>query len=176
MTTRNLLFTAVHFLLTVALFAAGGFFIALGTMSHVRHYVMDALTSHTDMFLLAGSLIVFVAALFVYAFYHLSKGFYFHLKMESVKNAQVDPKLVAQLVQRYFISAFPETKIAVQVLIHKGERIEVVAELANPSQELLEKVEKELSDVFASVLKYHYPFILTVGSHDFGKMVPLRKT
>lgn len=160
MTTRNAIFSAIHFLLIVATLSASGFLIALGMLHHVRFALIQSLTDNPKLFLLLGAIGIGIAALFLYAFYFLSRVYYFQLRM----GVEIDPRLVTQLVQGCVKNLCPQQIIPLEVLIHSNQIIEVIAEISDPSQKFLECIEKELAQIFAKHLRYERQFILTIAS------------
>lgn len=163
MNTRNLLFSAVHFLLVVSLFAAGGFFLAIGCTPRLRVEIVTALTDNSELFLLIGAFTLCAAALLLYGFYHLNKVRFFQLKLGPVQDAAAEPELIAQLARIYFSTLFPTSTIPLEVQVHNGKKIEVIAEIPEPSEELLAKIEEELGGIFAKHLRYKKEFLLTVA-------------
>ncbi len=147
----------------VALLAVGGFCTALGCSAHLRASLIRSLSNTPDLFFFVGLITLGMGALLVYGFYQLSKGHFFQVQMGSLKDVEVDVNVIAQLAREYFAALLPDAEICLDVVLHGGRKIEVIAALPDPSEHQLKQVEKELGGIFARYLNYKDTFILTVA-------------
>ena len=106
-----------------------------------------------------------LAAILFVGLYAMNKKHYYQVDMQSHKTT-VDEDIVQMYVEKYWKEVFPDQKISAKVLLHRGQKIEIIGEFPDVAQErqneLLEKMEFDLSAIFKQNLGYGQDFKLTV--------------
>lgn len=163
MRTGNVLFSAVHFLVTVALFFLGGFLIALKWAPSVRFKLSSFFTDRPDLFIPLGAVLLVMGLTLLIGFTLMYRGSYYRLAM---RGAEVDVALLRTAMESYWKTVFPQEELTTEVFLHKDQKIELVAEIPKlPEEErlvLLANVEKEIGDLLARQLGYKREFLITV--------------
>jgi hypothetical protein len=163
MRIENLLFSAVQFFLVVVVACTGLFFIALPWAPHVRFTCAAFLMERDDFFIPLGGLLLGIALVLGIGFHFLQKKAYFQVKMGPA--VHVERALLRTLLEAYWKERYPDHKLKTDVILHKDQRIELVAELpslksAEP-EKLLADVELEIGKLMLQQLGYKQDFIFT---------------
>jgi hypothetical protein len=165
MRTGNILFSAVHFFVVLAILAIGGFFIALAKIPHVQFLISELFSENPSLFLPIGIFTMVLGGILMIGLYAMNRKRYYRVRMKFDK-ADVDEAVIHKYVEKYWQEIFPGQKFTTGVLLYPNRKIEVIAEIPDMPEEeqieLLEKVEIELGGIFARNLKYDRDFDLTV--------------
>jgi hypothetical protein len=163
MRKENLLFSAVQFFLVLALACTGLFFIALPWAPQVRFTCAAFLAQREDLFMPLGGLILGVAAILGVGFYFMQRKAYFQIRMSPA--VHVERALLKTLLEAYWKERYPEEKLKTDVVVHRDQKLELVAELphlksADP-EKLLMDVQLEVGKLMLHQLGYKRDFIFT---------------
>lgn len=163
MRKENLLFSAVQFFLVLALACTGLFFIALPWAPQVRFTCAAFLAQREDLFMPLGGLILGVAAILGVGFYFMQRKAYFQVRMSPA--IHVERALLKTLLEAYWKERYPEEKLKTDVVVHRDQKLELVAELphlksADP-EKLLMDVQLEVGKLMLHQLGYKRDFIFT---------------
>lgn len=163
MRIENLLFSAVQFFLVLVLACSGLFFIALPWAPHVRFTCATFLAERDDFFIPLGGLLLGIALILGIGFYFMQRKVYFQVRMSPA--IHVEKALLRTLLEVYWNDRYPDEKLKTDVVLHKDQRIELIAELpqmksAEP-EKLLVEVELEIGKLMLQQLGYKRDFIFT---------------
>lgn len=164
---KSNLFSAVEFLIVVVVLASGGFLMALPWAPVVRFKLAAFFAEQETFFLLLGSIVVLMGLVLLFGFYWMNRKRFFQVVMKAPeKRIEVEEELVLTSLSIYWKRLFPEEELMTDVLIHRDQKIELIAEIPKLEEEtqkvLLEKVEKEIGALLARQLGYEREFFLTV--------------
>lgn len=164
---KSSLFSAVEFLIVVVVFASGGFLITLPWTPVVRFKLAAFFAEQEGFFLLLGAVIILMGFVLLFGFYWMNRKRFFQVVMKvPEKRVEVEEELVLASLSIYWKGLFPEEELMTNVLIHRDQKIELIAEIPKLEEEaqkvLLEKVEKEVGVLLARQLGYEREFFLTV--------------
>ncbi len=163
MRIENLLFSAMQFFLVLVMACTGLFFIALPWAPHVRFTCAAFIAQRDDLFIPLGGLLLAIALILGIGFYFLQRKAYFQVRMSPA--VHVEKALLRTLLESYWKDRYPQEKLKTDVVLHKDQRIEFVAELPNlketEAQKLLSEVESEVGSLILQQLGYKRDFIFT---------------
>lgn len=163
MRKENLLFSAVQFFLVLVVGCTGLFFIALPWAPHVRFTCAAFLAERDDLFMPLGGFILGIAVILGVGFYFMQRKAYFQVRMSPA--IHVEKALLKTLLEAYWKERYPDDKLKTDVVLHRDQRIELVAELpslksAEP-EKLLADVQLEVGKLMLQQLGYKRDFIFT---------------
>ncbi|HEX2579358.1 MAG TPA: hypothetical protein VHK67_03030 [Rhabdochlamydiaceae bacterium] len=163
MRKENLLFSAVQFFLVLVLACTGLFFIALPWAPHVRFTCAAFLAQRDDLFMPLGGLILGVATILGVGFYFMQRKAYFQVRMSPA--VHVERALLKTLLAAYWKERYPEEKLKTDVVLHRDQRLEFIAELphlkfADP-EKLVSEVQLEVGKLMLHQFGYKRDFIFT---------------
>ena len=163
----HVLFSAVQLLITAVLLCVGGFFFFLPWAPHMRLQLISLFSEREDLFILIGSGFLGLGLILLIGFYFMNRHSYYQLEMKDDKHtAAVEILLLRKSVELYWKRLFPDKDLSTDVLLHHGQKIEVIVELPSMSQEeeqlLLEKAEKEIGALLTNQIGYFKEFLFTV--------------
>ncbi|MBY0528605.1 MAG: hypothetical protein K2P51_00250 [Rhabdochlamydiaceae bacterium] len=165
MRTANVLFSAVQLIFVVTLFLLGGLFLGLAHAPHFRNEIAQFFLSDTTRLMSIGYVILGVAALLFFGFYAMNRSSFFQVEMHSGR-FDVDPSVIQNYVQCYWNDIFPDYRLDTQIVIRRGKKIEILAEMPEMADEelteLLTQIENELSCLLEHSLGYRSEFLVTV--------------
>ena len=163
MRIENLLFSAVQFFLVLVVTCTGLFFIALPWAPHVRFTCAAFLAKGDGLFIPLGILLLAIALILGIGFYFIQRRAYFQVRMSPA--VHVEKALLRTLLETYWKGRYPDEKLKTDVVLHKDQRIEMIAELPNlkpaEPQQLLSEVELEIGQLMLQQLGYKRDFIFT---------------
>lgn len=113
-----------------------------------------ALMDHPALFQKAGVGLLFFGNLFLIGLYFLNRKSYLKLQGKGYR-ADIEQKIVRSLALEYFSKIFQENSHEVDVVIRKGELIEILTKLPRLQEKMLEQIESELSILLKKRLGYH---------------------
>jgi hypothetical protein len=160
---ENLFFSAVQFFLVLVVTCAGLFFIALPWAPQVRFTCAAFLAQRDDLFIPLGILLLGIALILGIGFYFIQRRAYFQVRMSPA--VHVEKALLQTLLGVYWKGRYPDEKLKTDVVLHRDQSIEMIAELPNlPSsdpEKLLTEVELEVGRLILQQLGYKRSFIFT---------------
>jgi hypothetical protein len=160
---ENLFFSAVQFFLVLVVTCTGLFFIALPWAPHVRFTCAAFLAQRDDLFIPLGILLLGIALILGIGFYFIQRRAYFQVRMSPA--VHVEKALLQTLLEAYWKGRYPDEKLKTDVILHRDQSIEMIAELPNlpPSdpEKLLTEVELEVGRLILQQLGYKRSFIFT---------------
>ncbi|MBI3211132.1 MAG: hypothetical protein HYZ47_00375 [Simkania negevensis] len=157
------LFSALHLVVVFFFLFLGIFFIALPNAYGFRFHMSDLLLKNPEVFKKIGWFIFGGGVLLFFTFYFLNRKSYLELRMGTSK-AMIEKPIVREYVGKYWQELFPGKKIPFDVRIHRKNRLEIIATFPDEEEgeELLQRVEKELSLLLKERLGYDKLFYLTL--------------
>ncbi len=147
---------ASNFLIGLA-FLCAGFFIAILAWSHtLQHITSEWITQRSGSFFLFGFICALIGiAILCYVFLS-NKRRYICIQV-GPRGILFDENIIRQYLDSYWKHSFPNQEIPYSITIKKNS-IQIVAHLPSlPLEEqknCLEKIEKDLSDLFQTTLGY----------------------
>lgn len=158
----NLLFSAVQFIFVVVVLSLGAFLIGLANAPLLRSAIATMFLEKSALFTFLGVMLLIIGLLLLLGFYSMQRGRYLSVEMKDRKT-QIEIRLVKEYVEKYWKNTFPDQDVHTEVLIYPNQKIELSLQIPNLSfeeqQAVLEKVEKELGDLFAKKLGYNREFV-----------------
>jgi len=163
MRIENLLFSAVQFFLVLVVTCTGIFFIALPWAPQVRFTCAAFIAKRDDLFMPLGGLLLGVAVILGVGFYFMQRKAYFQVRMSPA--IHVEKALLRTLLDAYWKERYPQEKLKTDVVLHRDQRIELIAELPNlksaDPEKLLADVQLEVGKLMLHQLGYKRDFIFT---------------
>jgi len=157
MRNGKLFFSAVEFLMIVALFCLGALFFGLHFLPSARFALSDWILYSSSDFLFIGGLIVGIALALTLSLWAIHRRKFVRIEMEK-HPVSLDQQLIKQTVEQFWKEAFPEEKLPSDVYVSK-QKIEVISTL--PKVEL-EEIEGRLGQLLKQQLGYGEKFYLSV--------------
>lgn len=164
---KSSLFSAVQFLIVVAVLAAGGFLMALPYAPAVKFKLASFFSERTDLFLPLGAIITFMGLILLIGFYWMNRKRYFQVSMKMpAHRIEAEEELVLKILMSYWKQMFPEEELMTDVFIHTDQKIELIAEIPKLNEanqkKALHKIEEDVGSLLAKQLGYKREFLLTV--------------
>jgi hypothetical protein len=163
MNYKNLLFSAVQFLLVLVCCCTGLFFIALPWAPHVRYKWAAFLTQRDDVFIPLGSIILGVGIILGIGFYFMQKRPYFQVRMKPP--VEVEVEVIQGLLETYWKTLFPEQSLKTEAVVLPNQKIEFIAEIPlmsdKKTKKLLQNVEQDVGRLLVRNLGYKKEFLFT---------------
>ncbi len=162
----------LHFIYSLISFLTAIFFILLGIIgilipwsSNIRQEVINLIADHSIAISLFGLSFIAIGVAVAVNILLSSKPKYYQFTVG--KNfVYIDEKIVQRYLSEYWKELFAGQEIPNRITL-KNNQIDVVADLpyVNPDQqeELLTKIQNELTDLFSDLLGYHQQFHLSVS-------------
>ena len=163
MRIENLLFSAVQFFLVLVVSCMGLFFIALPWAPKVRFTCANFIAERDDLFIPLGALLLGIGLILGIGFYFMQRKAYFQVRMSPA--IHVEKALLRTLLAAYWKDRYPDEKLKTDVILHRDQRIELIAELpslksADP-EKLLMEVQLEVGKLMLHQLGYKRNFLFT---------------
>ena len=114
----------------------------------------QALMDHPFLFQKAGVSLLFLGSLLLIGLYFLNRKSYLQLKGKGYQ-VEIEQTVVRALAFDYFHKIFQASSYEVDVVIRKGQSIEILTQLPHLQEKMLEKIEGELSVLLQKRLGYH---------------------
>lgn len=166
MKAGEIISSLVHLLILSALMAAGLGSIALFYLPGARLALADAIYYYPAIFLYLGALLIAIAITAAVGFYLIHRARYYTLKMGASKTL-IEESIIEDYVRNYWKELFPESSSRPSVRIGAKQQLEISAELPPSApvekEELLHRIENELSVLLARHLGYEEPFTLSIN-------------
>lgn len=164
---RNPLLSTVQFLMVCVVFTIGLFFTALPLAPAIRFELASFLMNRAELFLPLGLIMIAVGVMLAMGLYWLDQKSYFQVSMKGASDpVTVEKELIQSGLNSYWKGVFPEETLQTDVVIHKDNKIELIAELPPLAEELqkktLDKIEKEIGLLLERQLGYRREFLLTL--------------
>ncbi len=164
---RNHLLSAIQFLMVCAVLAVGIFFTALPLAPAIRFELASFLMNRPELFLSLGLILIAVGVALAMGLYWLDRKSYFQVSMKGASDpVTVEKELIRSGLASYWKGVFPEEALQTDVIIHRDNKLELVAEIPLLGEEgqkkVLEKMEKEIGLLLERQLGYRREFLLTV--------------
>jgi hypothetical protein len=164
MRKNSLFFSLLDLCITAGLISAGTFLIALSLVPRVEMVVSSFFSDHPELPLLFGIIMLSLGIFLFIAFYARNRGQYYTVNM-SPHEVTIDTSIIRTYAEIYWQTHFPGDKTQIEVLLHKNQKIELIAEMPNvpfESQRLfLERAERELGVILAEKFSYQRAFLVT---------------
>lgn len=162
MNARQLLASAIHFLVVIFVFSVGIFFLFLPKSHHLRDYLYQTLAVEPQRFAWVGLICLAVACMLFAALFSTHRGSYYKVKMDG-HDLSIDMHLVKQYAQKYWEKIFPGHDVSVTVsLCPKKRLLQFTAEVPADAGDKLEAIEREFGDILRQYLGYDQPFLVTL--------------
>lgn len=160
---RNVLYlqTALLFLLLLVIFF-GLFLVAIPLAPSFRDQAIAFIHSSDTFLITCGTLLIIVALLLLTAAYSTTKGVTFTVQMGEKSSYTIDEKVLNKLLKDYFKNIFNNFEVLGQF---QDNQIHVILEMPPmpfiEQKPLLERIEKDLSELFEEQFDYSAPFSLS---------------
>lgn len=167
MHARQLLASAIHFLVVVFVFGVGIFFLFLPKSLDLRLHLSRILSEEPQLFSWIGLICLALGIALFTALFATHRGSYYKVKMKQ-NELSIDLDLVRELGQNYWNELFPGRESLVKVsLCPKKDTLEFTAQIpadavGEDQSETLERIENELGERLASYLGYNRDFQVTL--------------
>lgn len=168
--SKNLLFSAVQFFLVLVLGAAGLFFIALPWAPRIRFKSASFLIENDGFFIPLGVILLVIAMALGMGFYFLQRRSYLRINMNP--SAYLEKEVLRGLLEMYWKGRFPHDTLKTDVIFHRNQQIEFVAELpsidSSMIENLFEEVEEEVGKLLMHQVGYRKEFTFTFQIRPLG--------
>lgn len=159
----NLLFSAVQFFIIVGMICWGAFFVALPFVPHVRYECARIFTDRPEIFTAIGSVVLVIGLILAIGFYFLQKKAYFQVQMSP--SVAIEKEVIQGVLTNYWKSRFPQDKLKTDVIFHRDQKVELVAELPflgeGEVSKHLSEIEEEVGRLLVQQLGYQKEFLFT---------------
>ncbi|MEI6531948.1 MAG: hypothetical protein WCN87_03920 [Chlamydiota bacterium] len=140
----------------------GIFLICIPLSPVFRNYAITFVGSSDSFLMTCGFLLFMVAVLLLIASYSTTKGVSLTLTMGEKGSYTVDERVLNKLLKEYFKSVFTRYEVTGQFYRNQiGIVLEMPAMPFIEQKPLLEKIEKDLADIFEEQFGYSAPFSLS---------------
>lgn len=149
-------------ILLLLLLLLGVFFVALPLSPSFREHAIAFIQGSNTTLTTTGILIIFVAILMLLASYSTTKGAFMRVEMGEKGSYTIDERILNKLLKEYFKALFDHFEVFGE--FHDNQiyiTLEMPAMPFIEQKPLLEKIEKELADLFEEQLNYSSPFSLS---------------
>lgn len=167
-----------HFLYSLISFIVAIFFLLLGIVGIIIPW-SSAVRAHFVQFILEDSLFIFLfglgfviigAAIAINVILNAKKKYY---EIHTGNNAAiVDESLFQDYLNTYWRQLFPKHEVPNQITLKKN-KIHVAADLPyipiSEQKALLERIEKDLNDIFSRIFGYRNEFVITISFAEAEK-------
>jgi hypothetical protein len=164
MRTGKVLASGLQLLVAIKLLILGALSIAVAVFPSLRATVTYYIGQYPNAMLLVGYFIFALGLLLFLAFYAMNRGQYYQVGFRIP--IEVDTKIIQTYTEEYWKKLFPEEDLHVEVVIHKNQTIEVIAEMPGltfeEQKKMLECTEKELGSLLARHIGYQKELLFTV--------------
>ncbi|MCP5490895.1 MAG: hypothetical protein H7A42_07275 [Chlamydiales bacterium] len=168
MRSGNILFSAVHFFVILLILSLGGLLLALPYAETFRFQLAYYIYERPDLFKLIGAITLGFAVLLFLGFYLLNKRRFITVKMGPAMT-QIDEKVVQDYVQDYWNEKQPSEEGVVDVVVQKGEILEIIVPIPKnwegEVEEHLVQLQNDLGDRLSRRLGYYKEFYLTLSDN-----------
>lgn len=158
----HFLISAAQFLFVLGLVILGGFLLFAAHSPSLQAEIAKW-TPQLLNYAGFGCLIVGIGLLF--GFYALNQGSTYQLQI-GAHVAQIEEAIIQEYVKKFWAEELPTRTISCDVVIHRDQKIEIIAEMPAMSTEqhieLSEKVEQKLAKLLKRKLGYKRDFLFTV--------------
>lgn len=153
----NLLFSAIQFLMIVALFFVGAVFLGLHFLPNARILCAEWLMDARREFLLLGGLTTGMALFLTICFAMMQRGQYVRIAMQSGL-FDIQKTAIKQAVNQYWQESFPEKPLPTEIYVSR-QKIEIITKEASYN---LNELEAALGERFAAQFGYKHSFFITL--------------
>lgn len=167
----NLLYSLISFSIAVFFILLGLICILLPWSPGMRTNVIQFILENSVTIFLFGFGFMMIGIFIVINILLSARRQYYQIQSDT-NPVLVDESLIQEYVNGYWKELFPEAEIPSRLTL-KQNKIHVQADLpylSEPQQEiLLERIKKDLKDLFGRILGYQEPFYLSISFHAAGK-------
>lgn len=164
MSSRNLLFSAIHFFVVILLICIGLFLLGLAFLPQQKSLVMQLLQEEI-LLCLFGVLFLAVGIALFAIFFVFYRGQYLRFSMDRKARIDIDKALFQKRILDYWKNHVLPTVDSLEVEILVGGRLEIIAPLPllppEEQEKLLKKIEKDLGEILAREFGYEKEFTVT---------------
>lgn len=166
MRTSNVLFSAAHFFVVFFVICLGCLFCAFPYAQQFRLSFIHFLQQEPETFQWIGGAILAFGGLLLLGFSLLNRRRFLRIQMGPAKTL-VDEAIVQDYVQTYWKEKHPDDDVHVDVVVQKGETLEIIVPASKDwegkVEEHLEAVQNDLGDRLSRRLGYYREFYLTLS-------------
>lgn len=164
MTLRQALASTLHLFVVLFFFGAGFFCVSLASVIELRVQIIHLLLSKPELCTLFGIGFFSVSFLLLLGFYGLNRGQFLRILMGR-HVAEIEAKIVRSTVEECFKKQFSQLTLQELEIVWK-DRLEIHVSLGKEGneEEILQKVEQELTALFKHRFGYKKPFTFIVRS------------
>ena len=165
MRSGNILFSAVHFFVILLILSLGGLLLALPYAETFRFHLTYYIYERPDLFKLIGGVSLGFGVLLLIGFYFLNKRHFLTVKMGPAAT-QIDEAIVQNYVQDYWKEKHASDEGLVDVVVQKGEVLEIIVpapkDWEGEVEEHLLRLQNDLGDRLSRRLGYYREFYITL--------------
>ncbi|WP_420422200.1 hypothetical protein [Simkania sp.] len=168
MRSGNVLFSAVHFFVILLILSLGGLLLALPYAETFRFHLTYYIYERPGLFKLIGGVTLGFGLLLFLGFYFLNKRRFLTVRMGPAMT-QIDERVVQDYVQDYFKEKHTSDEGVVDVVVQKGEVLEIIVpapkDWEGEVEEHLQRLQNDLGDRLSRRLGYYKEFYLTLSDN-----------
>ncbi|MFA6502391.1 MAG: hypothetical protein WCT85_06350, partial [Parachlamydiales bacterium] len=155
MRTVNLLASAMHLLIVLAMFAIGFFLVMIYLSPHFCNFFLDLLLNDSVMFLKIGLTIGLFTVISFVTFYYIHKGQYIKFYIKQNKY-QVNIDIIKSYLQNYLKVMYPDKKNELDVYVILKDKLEIVIDMEslNGQKEFIMDLEPVIKNLLSEKLNY----------------------
>jgi len=164
MRSENLVFSAIHLMMTMLVIVVGFSFLMIPFAPNFRMSVIELLCDKPKTLMVLGFGILSLGVALFVGFYNMHKKRYLKVDMGCTKT-QIEEEIVREYVYNYWKSIFPEDKFDLEIILTRNQKIEIVTQIPKTSksfEEIFSRVRNELGVLLARQLGYEKEFSITI--------------
>ena len=164
MRRSQLLISAIQFLIIAIILWVGVSLIILSYQFPTQLEWIAFLVEHQSFIFSLGLGCLVCGLVLSMILYWAHRSFYLRLQMDPIIDVKTD--LLKTLLENYWVNLFPKKNLKIDVVIHRGQKIEFIAEIPQLESKQLKKttrqIEKDVGKLLQSHLQYKKPFFFTL--------------
>lgn len=164
MRASQLFLSVIHLVIALIVLATGFAFLIIPFMQGGVELLVGILQYSEKGFLFVGLSVLSLGLLLLLGLYSMHKRRYYKVQMGS-SFAMIEDTIIRDYVKEYWQGLFPNAKFDLNIVINKGQKIEVITQIPQDQQveeEFFKRVQNELGLLLFRKLGYQKDFILTI--------------
>lgn len=162
----HFLFSAAHLFVVFFIISVGTLFCSIPYSPQFQFAFVRLVLHEHAFFMIVGAIFLFFGIFLLIGFYALNKKRFFQIEMDHCKTL-IDESIIKEYIVDYWKESFPVLNPHLDIVIHKGQKIELITSSFPPTLEeneesLLRRIQEELSVLLARRLGYEKEFLLTI--------------
>lgn len=164
MRTSNVLFSAVHLIVSLFVVSVGVFLMALSYAPNFQELIHRIMSENRLFFFYMGGGVSAMGVILLIGFYCMHRKSYYTLLMTPNK-VFIEENILKEYVKEYWKNIFPGAVDDLEVVVSRDQKIEIITRCPSKREEgkeLFERIENELGVLLARKLGYDKEFTLTI--------------